>query len=228
MADEDNDIRFSAAWSAALSGDVEAVEVLKRFVVPESPYKETALNGVLRRMKLPAALSFQEFLAESPATLRLAILGAGVIGDPALVPWLMEQMRTPGLARIAGEAFTMITGADIDREELRGTRAEGFEAGPNDDPNDDNVAMDADLDLPWPDIEAVAQWWAKNQGKFRDGVRHILGEPISVEQLRHVLIAGCRRQRAAEALELAIMEPGQPLFNIRAPGFRQQEIVWTS
>jgi len=31
--------------------------------------------------------------------------------------------------------------------------------------------------------------------------------------------------RAAAALELAIRNPGQPLFSAAAPGFRQQQIL---
>lgn len=225
LKDSDEEIRFSTAWSAALSGNAEAIEVLKAFVSPDSPYKEKALNMALRRMEPATAHSWLQQLAGSPQTIRLAVMGAGAIGDPFLIPWLMEQMKTPELARIAGEAFTMITGVDIDREELRGMRPEGFEAGPNDNPMDSNVAMDADENLPWPDTGAVAQWWAKNKGKFQDNVRHLLGAPISVKQLHHVLRTGCQRQRAAAALELAIMEPGQPLFEVRAPGGRQQEIL---
>ena len=41
-----------------------------------------------------------------------------------------------------------------------------------------------------------------------------------------VLKTGRQRQRAAAALELAILQPGKPLFNVRAPGFRQQQ--WLS
>jgi hypothetical protein len=43
--------------------------------------------------------------------------------------------------------------------------------------------------------------------------------------LKTVLRDGRQRQRAAAALELAIRQPSQPLFNIAAPGFRQQQIL---
>ena len=225
LTDDDDGIRFSTAWSAALAGNSEAVEVLKNFVAPKSAYGEKALNLVLRRMEQTSALSFQKKLAQSPGTLRLAVEGAGIIGDTFLVPWLIEQMMIPSLARVAGEAFTMITGADIDHEELRGTLPEGINAGPNDDPNDSNVDPDADGDLPWPNGESVTRWWDKNKGAFPGGTRHLLGVPISVDQLRHVLKTGHQRQRSAAALELAISEPGQPLFEVRAPGFRQSREV---
>jgi len=225
LSDDDDGIRFSTAWSAALKGNSKADEVLKSFVKPESPYQEKALSMVLRRMEQATALSWQKHLAKVPETIRLAVIGAGIIGDPVLVPWLIAQMKIPALARVAGEAFTMITGVDIELEEMRGTRPEGFNAGPSDDPNDDNVAMDADLDLPWPKIESIIRWWDRNNGNFPGGSRYILGKPVSVDHLRHILKTGLQRQRAAAALELAIMQPGQPLFNVRAPGFRQLEIL---
>ena len=46
----------------------------------------------LRRMDLTAAHAWRQALAHNPATMRLAVIGAGVIGDPVLLPWLIEQM----------------------------------------------------------------------------------------------------------------------------------------
>lgn len=225
LSDEEAGIRFSTAWSAALAGNSAAVEILKSFVTPESPYKEIALSMALRRMVPPAALSWQQDLAKVPETIRLAVISAGIIGDPILVPWLIDQMQIPTLARVAGEAFTMITGVDIELDEMRGARPEGFSAGPGDDPNDDNVAMDADLDLPWPKIESIMRWWDRNNGNFPSAIRYLLGTPVSVDHHWHILKTGLQRQRAAAALELAIMQPGRPLFNVRAPGSRQMEML---
>lgn len=226
FADDDDEIRFSAAWSATLAGNKEAVEVLKSFVLPKSPCKEKALNTALRRMERAAALAWQRHLADSPDTLRLAIISSGIIGDPVLVPWLIEQMNTPTLARIAGEAFTMITGIDLESEEMRGVRPEGFDAGPTDDPGNDNVAMDPDDDLPWPKAEAVLHWWGRNKEAFPNGIRNLLGKPITAVNLRNILRSGRQRQRAAAALELVILEPDRPLFEVRAPGLRQMEVIW--
>jgi len=179
----------------------------------------------LRRMDLPIAHEWQKALAQSRDSLRLAVMGAGVIGDPASILWLIEQMAIPELARVAGEAFTMITGVDIAYEDLEGEWPEGFEAGPTEDPEDENVAMDPDEDLPWPKPEAIHTWWRSHQGQFRSGTRYLLGKPMSLDWLRDVLRNGRQRQRAAAALELALQQPGQPLFEVRAPGFRQQRLL---
>lgn len=44
---------------------------------------------------------------------RLVVSGAGIAGNPYYIPWLIEQMENPELARLAGEAFSLITGTDI-------------------------------------------------------------------------------------------------------------------
>ena len=163
-------------------------------------------------------------LAMLPGGKRLAIQGSGRFGDPSAMPQLLESMKDPQFARVAGEAFTFITGVDLDAEKLAGKKPEGFEAGPTDDPADENVAMDPDENLPWPDVEKVASWWEKNKGNFRPGQRLLLGKPIAIDWLREVLRTGKQRQRAAAALELALREPNKPLFEVRAPGFRQKAI----
>jgi uncharacterized protein (TIGR02270 family) len=134
-------------------------------------------------------------------------------------------MKVPPLARVAGDAFTMITGIDLSREHLDGKQPESFEAGPNDNPEDDNVAIDEDENFPWPESGLVQKWWDKNRGQFQSGTRYLLGKPMTPDWLKTVLRNGRQRQRAAAALELAIRNPGQPLFNVKAPGFRQIELL---
>jgi len=221
--DEDDSCRFRASCSAALLGYSNAVSVLKSFSESHT-YREEAVKIAMRRMDLPSAHNWQKELAQNPDTIRLALTGAGVIGDPVSIPWLIDHMAVPELARIAGEAFTMITGIDIAYEDLEGEQPEGFEAGPTEETEDEDVEVDQDEDLPWPEPQLIKNWWDTNKGRFRNGVRHLLGKPISAEHLRQVLATGLQRQRAAAALELAIMQPGQPLFEIRAPGFRQKQI----
>jgi uncharacterized protein (TIGR02270 family) len=119
----------------------------------------------------------------------------------------------------------MITGVDLAYEDLEGEWPEGFEAGPTEEPEDDNVEMDADEDLPWPAPELIRKWWDDNKDRFRPGRRYLCGAPITAEQCWNVLRTGYQRQRIAAALELALMRPDAPLFETRAPGFRQQRLL---
>jgi uncharacterized protein (TIGR02270 family) len=226
MKEPDDFCRYSAACSAALLGDAESAAVLKSFVRADFPWPEDALIIAMRRMTPAAAIDWQAAeLAKQPGTLRLAIIGAGAIGDPTLAPWLMEQMAVQKLARVAGEAFTMISGLDIAYADLEGERPEGFESGPTENPEDEDVEMDPDEDLPWPDPELIRTWWEKNKSRFRNGARYLLGQPITYEHMEHVLRTGRQRQRHAAALEMSMLKTGLPLFEVRAPGFRQQQML---
>lgn len=222
---EDISYCFSAAWSVALLGDVQAIPALKSVAELDVPYREEAAKMALRRMDLSTAHEWQKELDQSPDSIRLAVIGTGVIGDPVSVPWLLEQMRIPALAQVSGEAFSMITGVDIVYEDLEGEWQEGFEAGPTENPEDENVDMDPDENLPWPNPKLIEAWWHKNKQNFKPAVRYFCGKPISEEQCQHVLKYGYQRQRAAAAIELAMMHPGTPLFNVKAPGFRQQVVL---
>ena len=235
--DEDDNCRFWAALSASILGDLHALPVLTAFIPLTNPphptplpsgereRTEEAVKTVFRRMDMQSARNFLKKLAQNPETLRSALIGSGAIGDPILIPWIIEQMAVPEVARVAGDAFTMITGVDIAYDNLEGEWPEGFEAGPTEEPEDEDVEMDADEDLPWPEPNLISEWWGKNKNNYRNGTRYLCGKPISEDQCQHVLRHGYQRQRAAAALELAMMHPGKPLFEVRAPGFRQKQIL---
>jgi hypothetical protein len=66
---------------------------------------------------------------EIPEALRHAIQGAGIIGNPLYVPWLINLMAAHEVSRVSGKAFTMITGVDLAYNDLEGEWPESFEAG---------------------------------------------------------------------------------------------------
>jgi len=226
LADEDEHCRFYAAWSAALlAKDVNAIVALKTITESDSPYREQALRMALLRMDLPAAHAWRGELAHRSDGVRSAVIGAGVIGDPESLPWLLEQMSFPALSRAAGEAFTMITGVDLAASHLDRENPAGFESSPNDDPEDEDVELDPDEFLPWPKEGAVAEWLNRNLSSFQAGSRYLAGQPINPAWLHELLRKGNQRQRAAAALELSGIQSGEPIFETRAPGFRQIQLL---
>jgi uncharacterized protein (TIGR02270 family) len=226
LTNENPACRFWAAWALALvSGDKDAVAQLQAISESGSPYRERAVQMATRRLEPGAAKMWQRRLSQNPKQIRLAVVSAGVLGDPEVVPSLIERMKNPLLARIAGEAFTMISGVDIAYLDLDTKKPEGFESGPTENPKDEDVSLDADENLPWSKPEAIENWWNKNQGQFSKGIRYFLGKSITLEWLYQVLREGRQRQRAAAALEIALRQRGSKLFEVRAPGFRQQKIL---
>ena len=219
---EDDSLRFWAAWSASLLGDPRGHRPLATFVDGGEPGRETrALALLLRVLPPPHAQDLLRTLGRDPARRRATIAAIGIYGDPAYATWLVGQMGEAPLARLAGEAFTLITGADLGGVDLRGKRPADFQSGPNDDPADPNVALDPDDKLPWPGPERVAKWWAAQKSGYAPGTRYLLGKPITPESLADVLRNGRQRQRAAAALELAIRSGGM-LFETRARGDLQR------
>jgi uncharacterized protein (TIGR02270 family) len=219
---DDAACRFWSAWSAALLiSDRDALASLQAFAEKPGPFAERAALLVARSPEPGVAQALQRRLERLPEAARQAVLAVGALGDPELVPWLIEQMQQPPLARIAGEALSTITGVHLAYDKLEGEMPEGFEAGPTEQPEDESVAMDPDLDLAWPDPRLVQAWWKSNQGRFRRGTRYLAGKQIEPESLKEVLRTGYQRQRAAAALEMALREPEKGLFEVRAPGWRQ-------
>ncbi len=224
--EEDPGCRFWAAWSAVLLGERRrALESLKVEVVSDSPFAERALQLVPRALESSAAQAWLKGLVADPSWLRTVIMATGARGDAHYVPWLIKQMETPEIARVAGEAFSIITGADLAYEDLEGEGPEDLEAVPTESPEDEDVEMDPDGDLPWPKPDLVQGWWEANKSRFHAGTRYLVGQPITAEHCREVLATGLQRQRNGAALELALLELGQPLFETRAPGVRQQKLL---
>jgi len=226
LRDEDEPCRFFAARSTALLGDrASAAPVLCALSETGGFRASEACALAVRCLPVATAQKWLETLVRRPETLRLAIVGAGALGEPSVALWLIDRMATPELARIAGEAFSMITGIDIAYQSLDGERPDGFEPGPTEEPEDENVALDEDEDLPWPKSELIARWWKENYSRFQGGTRYLLGESVSPERAMEVLRTGWQRQRIAAAIELAMNDPGKSLFEVRAPGVVQQRLL---
>ncbi|MGD7036373.1 TIGR02270 family protein [Methylotuvimicrobium buryatense] len=224
---DDEAVQFWAAWSSVLLGDrIRAIETLKTSACIKSPLGQRAFDLLLRAMSPIDAHRWLKNLARYPEWQRDLVVGVGIIGDPFYVPWLIKQMSIPELSRVAGEAFSSITGVDIAYEDLDDEPPQGFDAGPTENPADEDVTMDSDEDLPWPCPLKIAAWWDTNKGRFNQGVRYFSGMPISELQCKRILTEGYQRQRKSAALELALMQVEAPLFEVRAPGWRQQS--WLS
>lgn len=223
LGDAKAETRFWAAWSAALLGDrAKALDTLVACALKAGPRQMRALQLALQAMQIEAGHKLLLQVAELPDAQRLRIIGAGFIGDPRYVSWLIEQMAHAAVARIAAEAFVSITGADFNLDQLETLPPEGFDEGPTEDPDDENVELPEDIALPWPDVARIRQWWESNKARFNSGSRYFIGQPVTREHCVYVLKEGFQRQRIAAALYLCLLEPSTPLFPTSAPAWRQQ------
>lgn len=225
LAAPDVETRFWAAWSTCLlPGDAApALATLLAIAESPSPLAARAADVLGRRMDAEAVLAWCK--KAQPRQARAALAAAAALGRIELMPWIFELMKRPALARPAGEALATLTGADLVTLKLDAKPPENFEAGPSEDPADENVQIDTDLDLPWPDVARVAGWWESQAGRYLPGTRYLMGNAITVDWMQEVLRHGRQRQRAAAALELAMLNPTEPLFEVRAPASRQRRLL---
>ena len=226
IQEDDSDCQFWAAWSAVLLGDREhALAFLAQLAGTPGELPATrraiAFQLALQAMRPKAGHDLIRRIADEPGSDRHKIRGAGLVGDPVYVPWLIGLMDNDVTARLAGEAFSLITGANLVSLRLERKASDTVQAGPNDDPEDPNVDMDADEGLPWPDPQRVADWWAVHEGHFSAGERWFMGSPVTPELCIKVLRHGFQRQRRVAALHLALTRRGSVLFEHRAPVTRQ-------
>jgi uncharacterized protein (TIGR02270 family) len=226
LTDDDRECRFWSAWAAARMGaGGEALSVLADIAWNNHPRAVRALDILLRRLDVPQANAWLREFARLPGRQRDLIRATGVIGDPLYLPWLIERLDDPATARLAGEAFSMITGLDLAYRDLDRRPPADFQSGPNDDPEDENVALDEDEHLPWPDPEKIGQWWAANRNRFDAGTPYFLGTPKPAADWLEALSDAFQRQRHAAALELAIRQPDKAMFEVRARGRLQRQLI---
>jgi uncharacterized protein (TIGR02270 family) len=236
VSDDDPQVIEQAAIAACLLGDRRAsLAVLANAAQQPTPQGDRALTLVLAASGNDAAgaiaRGFSTRALEQPEEKthrRRLIRALGLLGDARFVPWLIERMAEPDSMRLAGEAFCWISGADLAGMGLETLQAPPLPEHPSDDPDDDDVSLDEDDSLPWPDVAKVQAWWSKQTAMHAAaaaGQRLFEGEPPSMVVAQRVLREGTQRRRARAALLACVLQPGLKLFPIAAPARRQQKAL---
>lgn len=217
----DEACEFDAARAALLLGERHAALAgLAKSAAKEGPRQRAAVCLLLMAEPPARAHEVLKAMAGTSAGTRRLIAGAGLAGDPQYVPWLIDQMRSPRLARLAGEAFCTITGLDLSHPIRELPRPE--DAGDDGEAPDEDVAVDEDDGLPWPDPDRIQAWWKAQAHRFHAGTRYFMGELPSRAHCLAILGSGLQRQRHAAALHVCLLDPASMLFNTAAPAWRQQ------
>jgi uncharacterized protein (TIGR02270 family) len=183
------DLRFAHVACQRLvdSGEPDSGFALATLAIGGDPADAPRIEGALK----------------SPASRAPALVALGYAGRAASVERILEWAADAKLARLAGEAFSAITGAAIDGP-LRAEPAHDEELPPLED--DD---LDADLDpgpegeLPVPDAEHLEDWWRREAKRFDPG-RHLDGITFAPEVLLKTFLSAPMRRRRLLGLELAV------------------------
>jgi uncharacterized protein (TIGR02270 family) len=203
--------RFWATWSSLLLGRTASKTEIIAWANRPGPFRIKAVSLAMRTMPVAEALAWLDSLGEDDTRLRFAALGW--VGAASRASWLVQITRQPALARRAGAALTWITGVEFRTGELGhlpppDLEEELAEAG---------LADPTDNDLAWPDPDKTEAWWKQVGHKFDPAKAYLLGRPKGESAFRDALMEGRQCHRSGAALELALLNPGQPLPEIRAP-----------
>lgn len=221
----DENARFWANWATVQMGDEEALLPLRQFAEQPGPLQQRALPVLLAWQPRETSVAWIRQLMPQAQQRRMVIQAVGLLGDPLSLPWLIQQMQDVPQARVAGEAFSLITGVDLALLDLERRDTPDYDAGPNDDPTDTNVALDDDENLPWPDPNLVEAWWQREKDVYHNGTGYFLGQPIGEQGYRQALIQAQQRQRRVAAHGLARFRPTEVLFPVAAPAWRQRALL---
>jgi len=214
MHDDNENIRFWANWSAVLLGQQASVKNLKPFVFKTGPCQDLAIQLAFRVLPVEQAREWISGLSEDENQIRAVIKATGVLGDPHAINWLISKMQNPVLAKLAGESFSFITGIDLEKHHLQIDAPDNASVIPVDDVDDD-IELDQDENLSFPDVTKVEAVWRNHGQNFIIGRRYFMGRPVTPEILKEKLTGGTQRQRHAAAMELALNENDVQLPNTR-------------
>lgn len=168
-------------------------------------------------MKEADAQSEISALLKAPDQQRWAITAMGALGSAKVLPWLVEKMEDPLLARVAASAFMQITGVYIAYDDLE---LEEFPEDP-DDPAvfDDPLESMIEANTPWPDPALVSAWMDENGAAFAADTRYLFGvADWSISDPPEPWIKYQSRYRAV-ALTQAVRSPTAPLPNWQSAVF---------
>lgn len=207
---ENKEIAFWAYWSALMLGDRSVLADFAPFVLQAGQHQANAIAIAFRCLEQTQAWDWVNSLAKTSEQTAQTIVALSTLGDPHCVNWLIARMEEPIHAKVAGYAFSQITGIDLMQHGLTDTR----NLQPNDD---DEIPVFTEYEnLPVPHAKNISQYWQAIQHKFSAGYRYFLGQPIEPILLKQTLIRGNQGQRLAAALEFALLDGTRIYPNVKS------------
>jgi uncharacterized protein (TIGR02270 family) len=150
-----------------------------------------------------------------------AVFALGLSGRARAVESCLPLLRHPKLARVAGEAVSVMSGIRIEGELCRPEPEE--EPVPlEEDDLDADLVPTPEMELPDPAPEAVERAWAAARGAFDASKRYLRGKPFERSALEEALRRGPMRWRHPLALEVAIRTRGRVTIESRTWAAKQQ------
>lgn len=221
LLDADANSRYAATLTGLFLGSALARDAMVALVVrtAHAPIsRDRAAAAFFRALQATEAASVHRDIFGKCAETRVSLKAAGAAGVRELMPGVLEQLASPVLGRVAGEAFTSMTGFRLSPQETM------LRSGPttaSDDSSDHDVVLDPDEGLPWPRSGELGDWWCRHSDGFEPRTRYLDGIVVSDVALRRLVTRGSQSTRMAAAELLALR--GSPWLDVYAPAFRQRD-----
>ncbi|THB74015.1 MAG: hypothetical protein D6B28_02780 [Gammaproteobacteria bacterium] len=214
LASPDNQVRFWACYSSVLLGNPKALSNLIEAINPDNDKRYLAINTVFPAMDYTHAISWINHLSSNKCDPEFIIKAFEVLGTTKYLPWLISLIKSKETSAFATHAFCTITGMTLSLDnygDILPLLADhsAYET----DEFEDIISQ-----IPF---ESINEWWKQHQNNFLADQRYFLAKDMHEKNLNFILKEGSQTQRERAALELAILSPQSPVFEHRAPGFRQ-------
>lgn len=160
---------------------------------------------------------------------RAALWSLGHIGTREAVDVCLLAMKNPKLARMGGEAYCTITGANLENDKLTAPEPEdpptpAFEK----DDLDANLVPRPEELWPLPDAALVRRHWAEVAPRFQPGRRYLRGLPHDGQALLSALVGGPMLRRTDHAFEMFVRSEGRFDVETRASAPVQKNMIASS
>jgi uncharacterized protein (TIGR02270 family) len=141
-----------------------------------------------------------------------ALWALGFAGDADSADILVQAMADEKKSKIAGEAFSAITGLAIAGQMAKPGETQGPDVPEVADDEPPPVVGPED-GLPEPRAEQVAKWWSKERRRYVPGTRYASGQPRSPATLRNAFLGGASWRREILLIELVAAVANLPRVN---------------
>jgi uncharacterized protein (TIGR02270 family) len=160
---------------------------------------------------------------------RAALWSLGHIGTRDAAETCLLAMKNPKLARMGGEAYCTITGADFERDKLTAPEPEdpptpAFEK----DDLDANLVPRPEELWPLPDANLVRKHWAEVSPRFQPGRRYLRGLPHDGQAMLAAIVNGPMLRRPDHIFEMFVRSEGRFDVEPRASAPVQKHMIATA
>lgn len=196
-------VRLAAIESGLLLGLRRAYAACQHLAASDAPEARRALL-LLSMSGVPGDAPALERALDVPALRGAALVAIGHAGRPSSLERALALAASPDEGRLAGEAFSTITGIAVEGPLL--AAAVEDQAPPPLEEDDLDASLDPgnEGELPAPEPQALAARWRQEAPRFDAGARYLGGRPFSPEALLAAFREGSMRRRRLLGLELAI------------------------